>query len=310
MDTVVLGRTGLKVTSSGLGCGGFSRAGIRYGLEHASGIVRAAYDMGVTFFDTAAAYGSQPAVGHGLRGLKRDSYTLSTKFTYRGKDGDVISPEQMLASLHTSLRELETDCIDIFHIHALVASDFPRVRDSLLPELLRAKEQGKFRFLGLTERFGSDTGHDMLNLVIPEDLFDVVMVGYNILNPSAAKAVLPLAVKNNLGVLCMYAVRKALWDREQLKKDLLKIIDSGQGGAVLNERSLDFLMQEQIAQSLPEAAYRFCRHTPGIDVTLTGTGNREHLSENLRSLDMPKLPDWALERLRELFEHVDCVSGQ
>jgi len=44
----------------GLGCGGFSRIGIDKGTDHAAGIVRAAYDAGVTFFDTAAAYGTQP----------------------------------------------------------------------------------------------------------------------------------------------------------------------------------------------------------------------------------------------------------
>ena len=59
-----------------------------------------------------------------------------------------------------------------------------------------------------------------------------------------------------------------------------------------------------------EAAYRFCRHTPGIGVVLTGTGEKAHLMDNLRSLEEPKLPQNVLDRLAALFGGVDCVSGQ
>jgi aryl-alcohol dehydrogenase-like predicted oxidoreductase len=59
-----------------------------------------------------------------------------------------------------------------------------------------------------------------------------------------------------------------------------------------------------------DAAYRFCRHTPGIDVVLTGTGSREHLLENLASIEKPPLPPHILEQIEALFGRVDCVSGQ
>jgi aryl-alcohol dehydrogenase-like predicted oxidoreductase len=60
METITLGRTGLKATVAGLGCGGFSRIGFgKYGLDHAAGIVRTAYDNGVNFFYTATVYGTQ-----------------------------------------------------------------------------------------------------------------------------------------------------------------------------------------------------------------------------------------------------------
>ena len=216
----------------------------------------------------------------------------------------------MLASLDRSLRELETDYIDVFHIHALNAEDYVWARDMLLPVLYRARTQGKIRFIGVTELFGSDTTHEMLKIAVPENLFDVIMVGYNLLNPSAAESVLPLAMQNNVGVMCMFAVRRALWNPEQLKIDIGRIRASGQGGEGLDDHSLDFLIAEGIAETLPEAAYRFCRHTPGISVTLTGTGSNAHLMGNLRSLEMGPLPESTLLRLRSLFGNVDCVSGQ
>ena len=309
MDTTTLGRTGLKVSVAGLGCGGFSRIGIKNGIEHAAGIVRAAYGMGITFFDTAAAYGTERAVGEGLRGIRRESYALSTKFTYKTDTGP-ITAEQMNESLDRSLRELGTDYIDVFHIHALTAGDFGWARDSMLPELIKAKERGKIRFLGVTELFGTDTSHEMFKAVLPEDMFDVIMVGHNMLNPSAVERVLPCATKNNAGTLCMFAVRNALWNREVLEREIETIIVSGQGGDGLNKNSLDFLTGDGVAKTLTEAAYRFCRHTKGLDVILTGTGNLEHLEENVRSINMPPLPDDALGRLNALFGKSDCVSGQ
>lgn len=308
MDTVTLGRTGLQVSAAGLGCGGFSRIGLgKFGPDHAAGIVRAAWDRGVNFFDTAAAYGTQAAVGKGLEGIRRDSYVLSTKFPYKNK-----SPGDLSAALEESLRELKTGYIDIYHLHGVAPEDYPEVRDTFVPLMEKAKREGKIRYLGITEVFAVDTGHAMFQLSLPDNIFDVIMTGYNILNPSAAKRVLPAAVKNNAGVLCMFAVRQALHDPAQLKKDIARILENGQADPLLvnDQGVLDFLVESGAAGSIVEAAYRFCRHTPGIGVVLTGTGNADHLSDNIASIQKGPLPAGILEKLETLFGGVDCVSGQ
>jgi aryl-alcohol dehydrogenase-like predicted oxidoreductase len=308
MQKITLGRTGLQATVAGLGGGGFSRLGIgSHGPEHAAALVRAAYDEGVNFFDTAEAYGTQGAVGKGLEGIKRDTYILSTKFPYRGR-----SPAGLAESLEASLGELRTDYIDIYHLHGVSPEDYPQVRDTLLPTLLKAKEQGKIRFLGITEIFGADTAHLMLQAALPEDHFDVIMAGYNILNPSAAKTLLPITLEKKVGVLCMFAVRSALSRPEQLKIDIDRILRAGQAdpSLVSSEHTLDFLTRDGAAQSIPEAAYRFCRHTPGIDVVLTGTGSLAHLKENLAAIQGPALPPDILGKLEAMFGGVNCVSGQ
>lgn len=81
MQYTTLGRTGLKVSVAGLGCGGPARLGQRYGgaRSHAADLVRQAYDLGVKIFDTADSYGTEAAVGAGLAGLDRDSFVISTK---------------------------------------------------------------------------------------------------------------------------------------------------------------------------------------------------------------------------------------
>jgi aryl-alcohol dehydrogenase-like predicted oxidoreductase len=292
---------------AGLGCGGFSRLGIDQGLDHAAGIVRAAYDAGVRFFDTATVYGTQGAVGKGLQGIDRDSYVLSTKFPYQGKDA-----AGMERTLEESLRELKTDHVDIYHLHGVAPEDYERTRDTFVPVMQKLKQEGKIRFLGLTEVFAKDTVHEMFGLALTEDLFDVSMTGYNILNPSAAKRVLPQASAKNLGTLNMFAVRKALHSAEQLDIDIGRILEKGQADPALIDRKapLGFLTKGGDAASVMDAAYRFCRHTPGVDVVLTGTGSREHLLENLASIEKPPLPQGILDRIEALFGKVDCVSGQ
>ncbi|MDR1542400.1 MAG: aldo/keto reductase [Clostridiales bacterium] len=320
LQTAKLGRTELEVSTAGLGCGGFSRIGLeRGGQAHAAGIVKAAYDAGITFYDTSAAYGTEAALGEGLAGLPRHSYTLSTKFPYRGPGGlnsgrlrheGLKAPEELERTLDQSLAFLKTDYIDVYHIHAATIDDYPWIKDNLLPEMIKVKEKGKIRYLGVTEMFASDTSHVMLKSALADDIFDVVMTGYNIINPSAAKNVLPVAAKSNVATLCMFAVRSALSNPEKLAASIKKILESGQGGEGLNEHSLDFLVSSGAASSIPEAAYRFCRHAPGISVVLTGTGSAEHLRQNIKALEMPALPDEALKRLEALFGNVDCVSGQ
>jgi len=74
------------------------------------------------------------------------------------------------------------------------------------------------------------------------------------------------------------------------------------------QRPLDFV--EQVAESLPDAAYRFCRAEPGIHVVLSGTGKRAHLEQNVASILRPPLPDSIRTRLIDLFGQIDTVSGQ
>ena len=78
-------------------------------------------------------------------------------------------------------------------------------------------------------------------------------------------------------------------------------------GEIARDDPLGFLGTD--ATSVVNAAYRFCRHEPGVDVVLTGTGNRRHLEENVRHIQDAPLPDAALAKLAALFGGIDSVSG-
>jgi aryl-alcohol dehydrogenase-like predicted oxidoreductase len=311
MQTVRLGRTGLEVSVAGLGCGGHSRLGMAKGkdVHHAADLVRRALDLGVTFIDTARAYGTEEAVGLGLKG-RRDEAVICTKAGV-ARGGAMVSAADMARYVDESLAKLATDHVDIFLLHGLRLAEYDHATRVLLPELKRQQAAGKIRFIGASEQFGGDTGHALLATSLHDDPFDVVMVGFNLLNPSARRRVFPETLSHDVGTLIMFAVREALSHPDALRKVVGELIDRGQVDAteVDAHDPLGFLKAAPGAPSVVEAAYRFCRHEPGAHVILTGTGNAEHLAANVEAILAPPLPPEVLARLEAIFGKVDSVSG-
>src|SRR5690606_8133940 len=146
---------------------------------------------------------------------------------------------------------------------------------------------GKIRFNGLTERYGTDYKHEMLTRAVADRHFDVIMLALNIFNQTALKSVLPQAKANDLGTMGVFAVRGPLGKMETALKLLNKLVAAGEIDVadLDGDRPLDFLLQEGVASSLPDAAFRFTRHAPGIDMVLFGTGNPDHVREDVLSLN-------------------------
>jgi aryl-alcohol dehydrogenase-like predicted oxidoreductase len=312
MEYTTLGRTGLKVSVAGLGCGGPSRLGMRndrQSTNHAVALVKQAIDLGVNFLDTAQNYGTEGIVGKAIAGIPRERLVISTKKTLPPSDHS--NPEaEVIKGLEQSLRLIGTDYIDVYHLHGVEPRDYEFAKNRLMPAMRRLKEQGKIRFIGVTEGFVVDPSHKVLEESLKENMWDVVMVGFSMLNPSARKTVFPLTMRTGAGVLDMFAVRRALSQPERLKTLCGELAAKG----AIKKETVDvndpigFLLKETAA-TLPEAAYRFCRYEPGIHVVLTGTGNPAHLKENLAAILKPPLPKPALEKLAEIFGDLDYLTG-
>lgn len=312
MQQVTLGRTGLRVGVMGLGAGGHSRLGQSQGKSEADSIavVRRALELGVNLIDTAEAYGTEQIVGKALAGVPRDSYVLSTKKGPR--DGDrPISATEYRAAVDEGLKRLGLDYVDIWHVHGVKPQEYAHVREELIPVLLQLRDEGKIRWLGITENFTTETKHEMLIMALQDKVWDVMMVGFNLLNHSARHTVLPQTQAQGIGTLCMFAVRRALSNPDALKELIQKLASTGEIDLTgYNPAApLDFLSAPGVATSLTEAAYRYCHYEPGIDVVLSGTGSVAHLEENARALQLPPLPADALARANKLFAGVDSVSG-
>ena len=312
MEYTILGRSGLRVSIVGLGCGGPSRLGQASGKseQESIAVVRQALDLGITLVDTAEMYGTETIVGKALAAVPRDQVVISTKKTPPSPDQpDPVG--ELRRGLEQSLRRLKTDSVDIYHLHGVRPDHYRYAYEVLAPVLLRMREEGKIRAVGITEAFIFDPGHLTLQQALEADCWDVMMVGFNLLNQSARSRVFKKTLRKNIGVLGMFAVRRALSQPTHLRALLAELAQKGQidPAAYETEDPLGFLTQGGKAATIPEAAYRYCRYEPGLHVVLSGTGNVEHLKENVISLLKPPLAETDAQRLATVFGRVDSVSG-
>jgi aryl-alcohol dehydrogenase-like predicted oxidoreductase len=154
MQKRTLGRSGLEVSSLGFGCMGLS-FGYGPALEKAKAIslIREAFDSGVTFFDTAEAYGpfaNEELVGEAL-GPMRDEVVIATKFGFKGgqsREGLDSRPERIREVATAALVRLRTDRIDLFYQHRVDPSVPIEDVAGTVKELVR---EGKVKHFGLSE---------------------------------------------------------------------------------------------------------------------------------------------------------------
>jgi len=192
----VLGRTGAKVSILAFGCG--SRFLMYKDEESATAILNRAIDSGITYLDTAFAYGdgeSESRVGQ-VMAMRRKEVWLATKIPDRTRDG-------FLRRLEGSLKRLKTDHVDLVHIHSLGhPDDLAKIEepDGALKGLMEAREQKMARFAGMT----SHTDGEVMAKAIERHDLDCVQMALNASrNGRFEELALPAANKRNLGVIAM-----------------------------------------------------------------------------------------------------------
>jgi aryl-alcohol dehydrogenase-like predicted oxidoreductase len=306
------GRTGLQVSIMGLGSGGPSQLGQGSGVPEtdAARVVRRALDLGINLIDTAADYRDSEAIlGRALQGVPRESYVLCTKFSpvrnrnnQRSGDESLKAEPDIVESIERSLGRLQTDYVDLLQLHGVPPDWYARARDRFYPAMRRLQEQGKTRFVGLTETFANDDHHETLTQGLADDLWDAMMVGYNLLSPMPEEHVLPEAQHKDVGIIVMCAVRRAIARPERLAALVADLKTRGDlpQEALPDRDPLGWLVHDAV-DSVTAAAYSFAAGHPGVSCVLTGTANVEHLEENVRAALGPVLPDADRRRLIELF---------
>jgi aryl-alcohol dehydrogenase-like predicted oxidoreductase len=311
MQYTTLGKTGLKVSVAGLGTGGFSRLGLKSGKteDEAARLIYEAVDLGVNFIDTATSYGTEGVVGRALKTIPRDSVVIATKTQFRGKVWR--TPEQVIGSLDDSLRLMGTDHVDVFNLHGVELPEYDHALNVMAPALLKEKEKGKIRHLGLTENPIVDHTNAMLKRALQDDVWEVFMVGFHMMHQGARQNVFAQTRVKGIGTLLMFAVRSIFADPPRVAREMKALADKGLvekwlGGS---DDPLGFLVHEGGASSMIEAAYRFARHEPGVDVTLFGTGDSAHLKSNVAALMKPPLPAADREKIVKLFGDLTVGVG-
>jgi predicted aldo/keto reductase-like oxidoreductase len=206
-----LGRSGERVSAIGLG-------GWHLGLPHvdealAIRIVRRAIDEGITFMDNSWDYNggaSENRMGKALRDGYRDRVFLMTKIDGRSRT-------EAARQLDESLRRLQTDVIDLVQHHEVLRFEDPhRIFDAegANAALVAAREAGKIRYIGFTGHKDPEIHLHTLDVARRHGfVFDTVQMPLNVMDAhyrSFARLVVPVAVKEGIGVLCMKSLANGL----------------------------------------------------------------------------------------------------
>lgn len=195
-----LGRTNQYVTM--LGTGGYH---VGWTTERdAQEVIEAALEGGVRFFDTAESYAdgtSETRYGKYLTPKYRDLIFLMSKST--GKDAKTVKEH-----LEGTLRRLKTDHLDLYQVHAISTPQDvdSRIQLGVLDVLLKAKEDGKIKYLGFTGHQNPFAHARMLERTKESDIFDTVLMPVNVLDQtyfSFTENIMPIALDRNMGILAI-----------------------------------------------------------------------------------------------------------
>ena len=152
-----IGKTGMKVSS--LGFGASSLGGVFHDLKEKQGIdaVFTAIESGINFIDVSPYYGyykAETVLGKALKDIERDKYYLSTKVGRYGENGENMwdySAKRVTASVYESMERLHVDYLDIINVHDIEFADLHQVVDETLPALVKLKEEGVVKHVGITD---------------------------------------------------------------------------------------------------------------------------------------------------------------
>ena len=322
METGVFGRTGLRLSVLGFGCGAVGGLMVRGDPRDQERAIARAIAAGVNYFDTAVQYGngeSEKNLGRVLQRLKPGNVAVGTKVRLPSADFGGIA-DAVAKSLEASLARLRLDRVDIFHLHNAItatgggeALSVRQVLGDVVPAFERLRQQGKTRFLGLTAI--GDTA--ALHQVIDARVFDSAQVVYNMLNPSAAAALPANYPAQDYGRLFDHTRAAGVGvvgirvlaggalsgsaERHPIASPPPEPIGSAMSydADIVRARRLMPLVKEGFA-SLPEAATRFALSHPAMGTILVGMATPQQFEDALAAVQKGPLPPAALERLSAL----------
>jgi len=323
MEMRVFGRSGMRLSALGFGCGAVGGLMVRGDPADQERTIARALAAGVNYFDTAVQYGngeSEKNLGRVLQTLKPTNVFVGTKVRLPSAAFGRIA-EAVANSLEESLARLRRDRVDIFHLHNAItesggaeALSIRQVLDDVVPAFERLRAQGKTRFLGLTAV--GDTA--ALHQAIDSGAFDSAQVVYNMLNPSAAVALpanYPAQDYTRLfdhtraagtGVIAIRVLAGGALSGSAERHPIASPPPAPIGSAmnyaadIARARRLLPLVEDGFAASLTEAATRFALANPAIGTILVGMATPQQFEDALAAIEKGPLPQAALDRLTSL----------
>ena len=255
LEYKTLGRTHLKVTTVGFGCM----------ITSDPSVITRAVDIGINFFDTARGYqhGNNERMVAAALGARRKQVVISTKTDATDKAG--------------MQRELNTDYIDIWHLHQRSSPD--DITDEMIETQRLAKQQGKVRFIGVSTHSGQQ---QLLPWLAQKGVFDVVQLAYNFTMDPGMKQATDVCVKAGMGVVAM------------------KVMAGGMRGV----RSGNPQSQRLAQPGAMLSALKWVLNNPSVTTTVPSMTDMDQLEENLKAMEHP----FSVQDEKVLTAHLEMIQ--
>lgn len=320
MEYRFLGKSGLEVPVLSFGTATFGGVGDYYKawggtqLKEASRLIDICLDAGINLFDTADVYSkglSEEILGKALAGKSRDGLLLSTKATFNfgeGPNNQGSSRFRLIRQLEGSLKRLDTDYIDIYHMHS-----FDGV--TAVEETLRALDDmvssGKVRYIAAS----NFSGWQLMKSIGISDKYGwnsyvAHQVYYSLANREYEWELMPLGVDQNIGTIVWSPLSSGrLGGRYKRNTSIPKDGRIVQGGTTVPDEAvqdnifyniLDALQEvaDEVGKSVAQVAINWVLQRPIVSSVIIGARNEEQLKENLGAVGW-NLTDTQIRKLDE-----------
>jgi len=283
------GNTGMEVSVLGFG-------GAEIGFEGATvqdvdKLLGSALDAGLNVIDTAECYATSEELIGKTVSHRRGDYYLFTKCGHAsGFDAPDWDPAMLEASIDRSLKRLQTDYVDVIHLHS--CSEELLRKGDVIDVLRRAKEKGKTRFIG----YSGDSKTALY--AIQCGAFDSLETSISIADQEAIELTIPEAQKRGIGVVVKRPIANAAWKWEERPTNDY-VVPYWERLRKLGYAFLNADLQEAVGTAL-----RFTLSVPGVSTAIVGTKNPSRWLENARLLERGPLTPEEYGEIRRIWQEV------
>jgi aryl-alcohol dehydrogenase-like predicted oxidoreductase len=276
------GNTGIRVSVLGFGAGHIGSPDMSE--MQAEKLLNSVLDMGINLVDTARAYGlSEKRIGLYLS-HRRNDFIISTKVGYNFEWKEDWSYDATMGTVDQALQLMRTDYLDIVHLHSCDKQILEK--GEATEALEKAKEQGKIRVIAYSGE------NEALGFAVDSGRFGSLQCSVNICDQHSISRYLPAAKSKGMGVIAKRPIANAPWRYNSRPEghysaeywDRIRVMH-------IDPHELDW----------NELALRFTAFSPGVDTCIAGTGNPEHLLQNLSHLEKGPLEESLLKHIQDEF---------
>lgn len=289
MEARAFGNTGLTVTALGLGGGQVGSDNLSE--DDAVRLLNGVLDAGINFIDTARGYGrSEERIGRHLAS-RRDEFVLSSKCGYGIPGKEDWTADCVTAGVDEALRLLQTDRIDIMHLHSCPKETLER--GEVIGALERAVQAGKVRVAAYSGE------NEALEYAVSTGRFGSLQTSVNFCDQRGIDRYIAPAAGRGMGVIGKRPLANGPWKYAERP--------NGEYVEIYWDRFRDMGFEAGGIHGLPwdEVALRFAAFAPGVTTIISGTANLEHLRHNVEIVNRGPLPGELVDALRLAFQQHD-----